>query len=50
MINELMKRNNIKSPENVIKVGDTELDILEGKNAKRKTVGVLSGLIHKLIN
>ena len=44
MINELMKRNNIKNPNEVIKIGDSTNDILEGKNAKcYKSIGVLSG-------
>ena len=43
MINSLMKRNNISSIDHVIKIGDTEMDIKEGKNAGCKTVGVLSG-------
>ena len=43
MIFELMRRNGVGSPENVVKVGDTENDILEGLNAKCfKSVGVLS--------
>ncbi|WP_407523271.1 HAD hydrolase-like protein [Lacibacter sp. MH-610] len=33
MINELMKRHNITDAATVAKVGDTEVDILEGKNA-----------------
>ncbi len=47
MINELIKRNNIDNSNNVIKVGSSELDIIEGKNAKCKTVGVLSGIDSK---
>lgn len=44
MINELMSRFNISNPNQVIKVGDSINDILEGKNAKCfKSVGVLSG-------
>ena len=43
MINSLMKRNNISSIDHVIKIGDTEMDVKEGKNAGCKTVGVLSG-------
>ena len=43
MIFDLMDRNNIIRPEQVIKIGDTRVDILEGKNAGCKTVGVLSG-------
>lgn len=33
MINELMKRHGIQDPRQIIKVGDTTLDILEGKNS-----------------
>ena len=33
MINELMKRHGIEDPHQIIKVGDTTLDILEGKNS-----------------
>ena len=44
MIHELMKRFNIKDLMQVVKVGDTVADILEGKNANcGKVVGVLSG-------
>ena len=43
MINKLMLKQNIKDPQSVIKVGDTIADIIEGKNANCKTVGVLSG-------
>lgn len=44
MINKLMTRFNISNPNQVIKVGDSINDILEGKNAKCfKSVGVLSG-------
>ena len=44
MINELMKRFNITNPKEVIKVGDSINDILEGKNANcYKSIGVLSG-------
>jgi phosphonatase-like hydrolase len=44
MINELMNRFNITDSSQVVKVGDTVADILEGKNAKcGKVVGVLSG-------
>ena len=44
MIHELMKRNNIESSRNVVKVGDTKNDILEGIYSKcGLTVGVLSG-------
>jgi phosphoglycolate phosphatase-like HAD superfamily hydrolase len=43
MIYDLMDRNNIFRPEQVIKIGDTSIDVLEGKNAGCKTVGVLTG-------
>ena len=44
MIQELMKRFDITNPNQVIKVGDSKNDILEGKNAGCfKSVGVLSG-------
>lgn len=33
MINELMKRHNITNPHEVVKIGDTTLDVLEGKNS-----------------
>lgn len=33
MINSLMKKYDIESPKQVVKVGDTTLDVLEGKNA-----------------
>ena len=38
-----MKRNNIFTINHVVKIGDTEMDIKEGKNASCRTVGVLSG-------
>jgi len=38
-----MNRNNISDINNVIKIGDSVMDIKEGKNAGCKTVGVLSG-------
>lgn len=44
MIYKLMERNEINSATNVIKIGDSVNDILEGKNAECKaTIGVLSG-------
>ena len=44
MIQELMNRFNITDPGQVIKVGDSKNDILEGKNANCfKSIGVLSG-------
>ena len=44
MIQTLMKQFNIDSPNEVIKIGDSMNDILEGKNAKcNMSIGVLSG-------
>ena len=44
MIEELMYRNNIGSSHEVIKIGDTVNDILEGKNANcLLSIGVLTG-------
>lgn len=44
MINEAMKRFNISNSNEVIKIGDSVYDILEGKNAKcHASIGVLSG-------
>jgi len=43
MIYYLMERFNVDNPKNVIKVGDTVADIMEGKNAGVWTVAVLSG-------
>jgi len=43
MIYNLMERNNIKNINQVIKIGDTPVDILEGRNAGCFTIGVLSG-------
>ena len=47
MLNKLMIRNNILNPEQIIKVGDSKIDILEGKSINCKTVGVLSGSENK---
>ena len=45
MINKLMSDNNITDSKNVIKVGDTVVDMLEGTNANvRYNVGVLTGV------
>lgn len=45
MIYNLMERNNIISPQNVIKIGDTRADIYEGRNAHcLASLGVLSGV------
>lgn len=43
MIYKLMDRNNVRNPKQIIKIGDTPIDIQEGKNAGCFTVGVLSG-------
>ena len=44
MIHRLMERQDIMNPDWVMKIGDTNFDMLEGKNAKcGLTVGVLSG-------
>ena len=44
MIHRLMERQDIMNPDWVVKIGDTNYDMLEGKNAKcGLTVGVLSG-------
>lgn len=43
MIYKLMEQFEIENSRQVIKIGDTENDILEGKNAKCFTIGVLSG-------
>ncbi len=44
MIQELMKRANITDPKKVIKVGDTEVDIKEGRNAQcLLTIAVTTG-------
>jgi phosphonatase-like hydrolase len=48
MINALIRRNDILSPEHVIKFGDTQNDILEGHNARcQESIGVLSGAGNK---
>ncbi len=43
MIFECMKKLSVESVANIIKVGDTKMDILEGKNAGVITVGLLEG-------
>ena len=44
MIQNLMNRYNITDPKAVIKLGDSQNDILEGRNANcRMSIGVLSG-------
>jgi len=39
----LMELSGVSGPDAVVKVGDTVMDILEGKNAGVRTVGVLTG-------
>lgn len=48
MINKLANRNGIKDKGNILKVGDTFIDIMEGKQAGCLTAGVLSGADTKL--
>lgn len=44
MIQELMKRTNVTDPKKVIKIGDTEVDIKEGRNAQcLLTIAVTTG-------
>jgi phosphonatase-like hydrolase len=44
MIEQLMLRSGVKSSKNVIKIGDTKVDILEGKNAGcLYTIGITTG-------
>lgn len=43
MLFECMRRLNVYPPQAVVKVGDTVVDILEGKNAGTWTVGILTG-------
>lgn len=48
MIEELIKRQGLQKDAIVIKVGDTPIDILEGKNAKCKlTISVTTGAFSK---
>lgn len=47
MIYQIMSQLNIKDATSVIKVGDTINDILEGKNANCRTIGVLTGANNK---
>ena len=48
MIKTLMLRNQIYNPMTIIKIGDTCIDIQEGKNMNCLTVGVLSGADSKV--
>ena len=41
MVFECMRRMNVYPPRNVVKVGDTVADILEGKNAGAWSIGIL---------
>ena len=43
MLFECMRRLNIYPPSSVVKVGDTVVDILEGKNAGAWSIGILEG-------
>lgn len=44
MIHEMMKRANVDDPRKVIKVGDTEVDVNEGKNAEcLYSIGITTG-------
>lgn len=43
MIQFIMKKFNIDDPKKIIKVGDTLVDIEEGRNAGVKTVGIVEG-------
>ena len=43
MIYNLMNELNVKNTDEVVKIGDTINDILEGKNSKCETIGVLTG-------
>ena len=47
MIEELARRNNIKDFRSIIKIGDTPVDILEGKNAGCYTIAVTTGASSK---
>jgi len=47
LIESAMKEYNISNARQVVKVGDTKLDILEGKNAGCWTVAVLTGTQEK---
>lgn len=48
MIQELMKRANVSDPKKVIKVGDTEVDVREGRNAQCLfTIAVTTGAYTK---
>lgn len=43
MINKIMGEFGIENSQNVLKVGDTLVDIEEGQNANVKTVGIIEG-------
>jgi phosphonatase-like hydrolase len=43
MIHEAMKQLNVADPRNVVKIGDTVVDVQEGKNAGVWTIAVLTG-------
>ena len=46
MVNELMRRFDIRVPNNVLKVDDTNVGLLEGHNAGCQTIGVAKWSIH----
>ena len=43
MLYECMRRLNVYPPSAVVKVGDTVVDIQEGKNAGAWSIGILTG-------
>ena len=43
MIHAAMKSCGVQIPERVVKIGDTKVDVEEGKNARAWTVSVLTG-------
>ena len=47
MILDAMNQLNLKNKTAVLKIGDTKVDILEGKNAGVKTAGVLTGAMNR---
>ena len=47
MITDAMDKLGISNPEFILKIGDTKVDILEGKNASAKTAWVQTGTQRK---
>ena len=48
MIQELMKRTSVTDPKKVVKVGDTEVDVAEGRNAGcLYSIGVTTGAFRR---